>query len=229
VSIFFLETLVRQVANKSKFDNLRHHHSKNSLLCVWLRRCWINSTLISLVWHFWFHLVVSSVMHCLILRWWTLKIYQTIFFNILIHQAVFQRDVLFCNSFSSYVFELCETKEIILFRNSELSKPQLLDKVKLYLYQWLKTTNFNLVSNYHIVGGRAHLHVWTSINYSCCYFDWRFVIFCSIFSTPCAEEIIRLIYISFLPVQNKNDNLSDLVLVRTKTMYNKNFIGNKNI
>ncbi|GAU29681.1 hypothetical protein TSUD_53330 [Trifolium subterraneum] len=36
-----------------------------------------------------------------------------------------------------------------LFRNSEQSLPQLLDKVKLYSYWWLKTTNINLVSNYH--------------------------------------------------------------------------------
>ncbi|GAU48175.1 hypothetical protein TSUD_369390 [Trifolium subterraneum] len=36
-----------------------------------------------------------------------------------------------------------------LFRNSEQTLPQLLDKVKLYSYWWLKTTNINLVSNYH--------------------------------------------------------------------------------
>ncbi|GAU31515.1 hypothetical protein TSUD_332900 [Trifolium subterraneum] len=36
-----------------------------------------------------------------------------------------------------------------LFRNSEQTLPRLLDKVKLYSYWWLKTTNMNLVSNYH--------------------------------------------------------------------------------
>ncbi|GAU46970.1 hypothetical protein TSUD_143120 [Trifolium subterraneum] len=36
-----------------------------------------------------------------------------------------------------------------LFRNSECPLPQLLNKVKLFSYMWLKTTNCNLVSNYH--------------------------------------------------------------------------------
>ncbi|MCH81957.1 kinesin-like protein [Trifolium medium] len=36
-----------------------------------------------------------------------------------------------------------------LFWNSEQSLPQLLDKVKLYSYWWLKSTNSNIVSNYH--------------------------------------------------------------------------------
>jgi hypothetical protein len=37
-----------------------------------------------------------------------------------------------------------------LFRNSEKSLPQLLNKVKLYFYQWLKTMNITLISNYHM-------------------------------------------------------------------------------
>ncbi|GAU39449.1 hypothetical protein TSUD_290150 [Trifolium subterraneum] len=36
-----------------------------------------------------------------------------------------------------------------LFQNSELSPPLLLDKVKLYSYWWLKTTNSTITSNYH--------------------------------------------------------------------------------
>ncbi|KAK2394225.1 hypothetical protein QL285_056080 [Trifolium repens] len=36
-----------------------------------------------------------------------------------------------------------------LFKNYECSLTQLLDKVKLYSYRWLKTTDFNLVLNYH--------------------------------------------------------------------------------
>ncbi|GAU46775.1 hypothetical protein TSUD_402860 [Trifolium subterraneum] len=45
-----------------------------------------------------------------------------------------------------------------LFRNSKCSLPQLLDKVKQFSYLWLKTTNCNLVSNYHS---------WWSSPYTC--------------------------------------------------------------
>ncbi|GAU21589.1 hypothetical protein TSUD_131730 [Trifolium subterraneum] len=36
-----------------------------------------------------------------------------------------------------------------LFRNSEQSVSQLMDKVKLHFYRWLKASNITLVSNYH--------------------------------------------------------------------------------
>jgi hypothetical protein len=47
-----------------------------------------------------------------------------------------------------------------LFRNSELSVSQLLDKVKLHFYWWLKTTNISLVSNYHSRCGRGTLNLY---------------------------------------------------------------------
>jgi hypothetical protein len=47
------------------------------------------------------------------------------------------------------VWVICNERNQQLFRNSEKSLLHLLDNVKLYSYWWLKTTNVNLVSNYH--------------------------------------------------------------------------------
>jgi hypothetical protein len=55
--------------------------------------------------------------------------------------------------YATHLVGLCvdcvEWKKLLLFRNSANSLSQMLDKVKLISYRWLKTTNINLVSNYH--------------------------------------------------------------------------------
>jgi hypothetical protein len=46
---FCMETLARQVTNKNKYGDSRHHHSKISFMCVWLWWHWINSALIPIL------------------------------------------------------------------------------------------------------------------------------------------------------------------------------------
>jgi hypothetical protein len=80
----------------------------------------------------------------------TLKIYQTIFFSLLMRQATFEHDVFFCHSI---IWLFCvwiwwNKRNLRLFRNSEMSISQLLDKIK-HSYPWLKSTHYNFLSNYH--------------------------------------------------------------------------------
>jgi hypothetical protein len=56
-----------------------------------------------------------------------------------------------------------EWKKFRIFRNSENSVHQLLDKVKLFSYRWLRTTNVTLVSNFHC---------WWSRPLLCLGIDW---------------------------------------------------------
>jgi hypothetical protein len=49
----------------------------------------------------------------------------------------------------TYAWVVWNDRNHRLFRNSASSLCQLLDKIKIFSYRWLKTTNINLVSNYH--------------------------------------------------------------------------------
>jgi hypothetical protein len=71
-----------------------------------------------------------------------------IFISVHICQVDYELDDLSCSFFGCYAFGLFGTTNVIP-GYSDMSLPQLLDKVKFHSYQWLKTTNINLVSNYH--------------------------------------------------------------------------------
>jgi hypothetical protein len=70
---------------------------------------------------------------------------------------------------------------------------------------YLKTTNSNLVSNYHNWWSSSCicLRLWAYISSLVATYFWHCVIFCSLFGTPCAEKIIWLINILFLCLQKK--------------------------
>jgi hypothetical protein len=70
-----------------------------------------------------------------------------IFISVHICQVHYELDDLSCSFFGSYAFGLFGTNVITGY--SEISLPQLMDKVKFHSYRWLKTTDINLVSNYH--------------------------------------------------------------------------------
>ncbi|GAU27954.1 hypothetical protein TSUD_146720 [Trifolium subterraneum] len=83
---------------------------------------------------------------------WIRKIWLITSFSILSHMVVLERAVLFFSFIQFtflFVWVIWNERNHRLFRNLEQSLPQLLDKVKLYSYWWLKTTISNLVSNYH--------------------------------------------------------------------------------
>jgi hypothetical protein len=81
---------------------------------------------------------------------WILTTWLIIFFSLLIHLVVPERDAPSYSSFGSYVIGLFGMKEINDYSEIQTSPlTQLLDKVKLYSFWWLKTTNISLISNYH--------------------------------------------------------------------------------
>jgi hypothetical protein len=61
-----------------------------------------------------------------------------------------------------------EWKKIRVFKNSATSVHQFLDKVKLFSYQWLRTTDVTLATNYHHWWS-SPCFVWASTN---CHFTY---------------------------------------------------------
>jgi hypothetical protein len=117
------------------------HYSISSLLCIQLRWCWISSTFISLLQLIRFSLVASSVLDWFIVGRLTNFTYLS--GGMCAGQSFLQL------IWHSYVWVMWNERNQWLFRNSECTLLQLLDKVKLCSYRWVKTMNINLVSNYH--------------------------------------------------------------------------------
>jgi hypothetical protein len=74
---------------------------------------------------------------------------QIILYSSLIQRAVPVPDGLFYSLFLACVWVVWNERNLIIFQHLENSVHQLLDKVKLFSYRWLKTTNFTLASNIH--------------------------------------------------------------------------------
>jgi hypothetical protein len=77
-------------------------------------------------------------------------------------------------SFLQLVWLVCvwvvwNERNLRVFHNSENSVHPLLDKVKLFSYRWLRTTNITLVSN---------IHCWWSTPSTCLGIDWLFLFYC---------------------------------------------------
>jgi hypothetical protein len=120
-----LETSAQQVANESKLGSSWHHHYESSVVRVRLWGYGICSAFIPLMHLSWLSLGFSSL------------------------GGLRAR-----LSFLQLIWPLCvwviwNERNHRLFRDSTMSLPQMLDKVKLHSYLWLKTTNAILLSNYH--------------------------------------------------------------------------------
>jgi hypothetical protein len=110
---------------------------------------------------------------------------QIISFSSLIQLVVFVLGGPSCNLFGLFVWVVWNERDHKAFRNSENSVYQLLDKVKMFSYQWLRTTYVTLASNFHCWW--PSLLLCLRIADYCIdllfYLDY-FIVF---FGTPCAE------------------------------------------
>jgi hypothetical protein len=103
----------------------------------------------------------------LVFQWRILTASQTTFFQFIYSAGSLRLR----RSFMQLVWFACvwivwNERNLKVIRNSANTVHQLLDKVKLFSYRWLRVTNVTLASSY-IVGGRPLCYVWALTR--CCF------------------------------------------------------------
>jgi hypothetical protein len=117
---FCLKTLAWHVTYENKPGHSRHHHPNISFLRLRLWRCWISSTLISLLQHFWLLVVVSPILDWFLGGWLASSLrspHSVYLFNMWSSSAA----VLYATHFAHMFMGLYETKEITDYLETQSS------------------------------------------------------------------------------------------------------------
>jgi hypothetical protein len=154
----------------------------SSLVCTRLQRCWVNLVFIPLLQFLFVRFDRPSDLWIDFLSVDSQTLFDH-FLQVTVLSEVSVRADLFFSLYESFFFEETKLATQIgiwvilcvcvvwyernrhLFQNSECTIAQLSNKVKLYSYWWMKSTNVSIVTNYHNCGP-IPLHVWTSFGFT---------------------------------------------------------------
>ena len=137
-----------QVAYKSKPGQSRHLTYSSASLRFRLWRGGVSSSFISLMWYFWFSLDISAFMD------WHLGGGLHFLRDHFVQFTYSAGDSRVRRSFLQLIWLACvwvvwTERNHKLFRGTSRTPIQMLDKIKLYSFRWLKATNVTLASNCH--------------------------------------------------------------------------------